>query len=83
MARIYDGWDELWLDHDLGLDANGEPVTARPVVSFLEERAFYGNVLEIGRIFIHSRNTVGADWMAAGLRNTYYRVTRIELPPEN
>ena len=76
LSLISDGWDEVWLDHDLG----GED-TSRPIVSFLEEQSIiYGIVFEIGKFFVHSKNPVGAKWLADGIDKSGYRVMRVELP---
>jgi hypothetical protein len=66
LDHIVRGWDLLLLDHDLG-DAGD----VRPIVRLLEERAFLGDPIQIGRVVIVSSNPVGAEWIAAGLRRIY------------
>lgn len=62
--------DELWLDHDLG----GED-SIWPVIERLEERAFTGRRLEVGRVYVHSGNPVGAQRMVVALRRLGYPVS--------
>ncbi|MGW4249800.1 cyclic-phosphate processing receiver domain-containing protein [Nocardia sp. NPDC004722] len=63
--------DELWLDHDLG----GED-TIMPVVTVLEEAAFDGRPFEIGTIYVHSANPIGAETVVRVLGRWGYRVRR-------
>lgn len=44
-------WDQVWLDHDLGLEE-----TIKPVVDFIVENQ---KDLDIRTIFVHSSNVVG------------------------
>lgn len=64
--------DELWLDHDLGGDD-----TIMPVVDYLSERAFNERPLSIGRIFVHTQNSVGAKQMLASLTRYGYNAVRV------
>lgn len=50
------GYDEVWFDHDLGGDD-----TTRPVALWLEEQAFHGRGVAIGRCVVHTDNPVGRD----------------------
>jgi hypothetical protein len=61
--------DELWLDHDLGLDD-----TIWPVVEVLERAAFEGCPFDIGVINVHSANPAGAAKISQVLRHWGYRV---------
>jgi hypothetical protein len=61
--------DELWLDHDLG-----EADTIWPVVEVLERAAFDGHPFDIGIVYVHSANPVGAAKMAQALERWEYRV---------
>ncbi len=63
--------DELWLDHDLGGDD-----TIMPVVTLLEEAAFNGRPFQIGVVFVHSANPVGAETVVRSLGRWNYRVRR-------
>ncbi|MFH8618017.1 cyclic-phosphate processing receiver domain-containing protein [Streptomyces sp. NPDC017979] len=63
--------DELWLDHDLG----GED-TIIPVVALMEEAAFNGRPFQIGTVFVHSANPVGAETVVRSLTRWNYRVRR-------
>lgn len=70
--------DELWLDHDLG----GED-TVRPVVLWLLERAFLGDKLRIGTVFVQSMNPVGAEWIEGSLSRLYpVRRAALTIGPE-
>ncbi|MFF2367924.1 cyclic-phosphate processing receiver domain-containing protein [Streptomyces sp. NPDC058122] len=63
--------DELWLDHDLGGDD-----TIMPVVTLLEEAAFNGRPFQIGTVFVHSANPIGAETVIRSLARWSYRVQR-------
>lgn len=72
--------DELWLDHDLGMDDSELGWdTIMPVVAWLEEqgRAEQGGF--IGLLFIHSANVAAVPAMMDALR-PYYTVVRAEFP---
>lgn len=56
--------EELWLDHDLG----GEDTT-RPVAMWLAEKAFDGEPLKVGTVFVHTQNPVGRDWLMSTLKD--------------
>lgn len=68
--------DELWLDHDLG---PGDDVLA--VVAWLEEAAFRGEPLDVGRVLVHSANPVGASRVLAALRRWGYPAVRSSTDP--
>lgn len=61
--------DELWLDHDLG-----ENDTIWPVVEVLERAAFDGRPIDVGIVYVHSANPIGAAKMAQVLRRWGYLV---------
>ncbi|WP_344439782.1 cyclic-phosphate processing receiver domain-containing protein [Kitasatospora nipponensis] len=63
--------DELWLDHDLGGDD-----TIMPVVTLMEEAAFNGRPFQIGAVFVHSANPIGAETIVRSLTRWSYRVQR-------
>lgn len=66
MPLLDEEWDEIWLDHDLGGNQ-----TIRPIVTQMELRAFMGEPVRVGKVFIHSANTVGRQWIRAGLEKYY------------
>jgi hypothetical protein len=73
LMRIRDrAWDVLFLDHDLG--AGGD---VRAIVRVLEESAYNGEPLTIGRVVVVSKNIVGADWIRRGLSRYY----KLEIRP--
>ncbi|MEE1821928.1 hypothetical protein PUR61_06940 [Streptomyces sp. BE20] len=63
--------DELWLDHDLGGDD-----TIMPVVTLMEEAAFNGRPFQIGTVFVHSANPIGAETIVRSLTRWNYQVRR-------
>lgn len=71
--------DELWLDHDLGSE-----IAVMPLVDFLYVVARYNVItdhgsLAIGKIFVHSMNSVGSNNIVSTLRSCY-DVERVALP---
>lgn len=64
--------DTIYFDHDLGGDD-----TTRPVVAYLEERAFFGNPLPVRSCVVHTSNISGGDWIMAGLRAAGYAPVRV------
>lgn len=73
--------DELWLDHDLGYNPETEFSydTIMPLVEWMEEAAYHGDVMDIGRVYVHTANYAAAPRMVAALEK-YYPVTIAELP---
>ncbi|AWW43016.1 cyclic-phosphate processing receiver domain-containing protein [Streptomyces cadmiisoli] len=63
--------DELWLDHDLGGDDS-----IMPVVTLLEEAAFHGYPFQIGIVYVHSANPIGAETVVRSLSHWKYHVRR-------
>ncbi|MEU8795381.1 cyclic-phosphate processing receiver domain-containing protein [Streptomyces sp. NPDC048643] len=63
--------DELWLDHDLGGDDS-----ILPVVTLMEEAAFNGRPFQIGTVFVHSANPIGAETVVRSLTRWDYQVRR-------
>ncbi len=61
--------DGLWLDHDLGGND-----TIWPVVEVLERAAFEERPFEIGVVYVHSANPVGAARLIQALRRWGYHV---------
>lgn len=69
-------WDEVWLDHDLGIVDNTID-SIMPVVDFLSEAAFVGEPVNIGRIYIHTSNPVGAKQIMASLTRYGYDCVKV------
>lgn len=67
----------LWLDHDLGLAADGSVDDIKPVVAWLEERAVHGRSVPIADVVIVTSNPVGAGMIDQALPR-HYRVRRID-----
>lgn len=67
------GVDNLWLDHDLGLLADGTPDTIMSVVDRLSLLAFNGSPYPVETVFIHTSNPVGRKNIKAALDRWGYR----------
>lgn len=63
--------DELWLDHDLGVDAAGRVDDIGPVVDWLCERCVWDDRPDIGRIVVHTSNPAGARMLLVTLGRLY------------
>lgn len=71
---------ELWLDHDLGRDAAGRPLTVMPVVAELAAAAAAGDPYRIGVVYVHTANPTGAVAMRSALAAAGYEVQRHHAP---
>ena len=71
---------ELWLDHDMGWDDEGQDVTIKPVWEWLEEQGHIGFPFRVGWIFVHTSNVYKGDEMIKSLSRYYPNVVRAELP---
>lgn len=72
LARIIEGpWDEVWWDFDLGFDVDGNKSTVKPVLHFVEEKAFHGQKLALGTQIIISDNGPGRDELELALSRLY------------
>ena len=74
---VHDTIEQLWLDHDLGEDANSDIMEIIPFVNQLEEMAYFKNAPVIDEIIIHTSNSVGAKKMIDAL-SRFFLVTRLE-----
>jgi hypothetical protein len=74
--------NELWLDHDMGINPEtGLDVTIGPVMRWLENIARdEGRPLNVGFIFVHTSNPYAAEGMVHVLSRYYDNVERAELP---
>lgn len=61
-------WDQLWLDHDLGV-RNGQDDTTMAVVDYILFRHREGNPLKIASYIIHSANPIGVKNIAMALES--------------
>jgi hypothetical protein len=76
MGRI----NELWLDHDLGIDdVTGDFYTIMPVVDWLDEIAREGDPFDVDYIMVHTSNPSAAGRMIQAL-SPNYKTMRMELP---
>lgn len=66
-----EGWDEVWLDHDLGRGPNGDLIDIRMVIEPVEELASLGIMLPIGQFFVVTDNPSGRDWLMSALQQFY------------
>jgi hypothetical protein len=64
-------WDEIWLDHDLGGDD-----TIWPVVYELERLFFETKQIPVGKIVIHTANSVGGIRLIVALRKICQNIRR-------
>lgn len=72
-ARIVEGpWDVVFLDHDLGPEGD-----IHRIATLLEERAFNGDPIPIGRVVVVTSNPIGAVWIRQGLERDY----RVQVRP--
>lgn len=69
-------WDEIWLDHDLG-EVDGSLDSIMPVVDFMAEAAFNDTPINVGIIYIHTSNPVGAKQMFASLTRYGYHCVKV------
>ncbi len=53
----------LFWDHDLGADD-----TTRELALYFEERAYFNNPVNIEKMYVHTSNSSGRDWLYASLR---------------
>ena len=68
--------ESLWLDHDLGKDAQGQATDIRDFVKTLEEMAYFNNSPVIDTVFVHTSNSVGSRYIIAALEK-YYNVEQV------
>lgn len=73
-------WEQIWLDHDLGLNADGSEDTIMPVVDFMCERAFNGSPVEAEAILVHTSNPNGAAVIQRSLSAYGYSSIRVNAP---
>ena len=72
---------ELWLDHDMGInEETGDDITIKPVVDWLEEQGHNGDPLDVQYIFVHTSNGYAAEDMMRALTPYYPHVIRTDLP---
>ena len=74
--------DELWLDHDMGLDKDGKESDIRPLCLILAKLGFNGTPRDIGKIIICSMNPVGIKWIYTTLE-PYYDISVSCDPQKN
>lgn len=78
MALENTSWDSIWLDHDLGLDENGDTATIGPILEHLCELAFNGTPVQVNVIMIHTSNPVGAQQMKQALTTYGYPAVNVD-----
>lgn len=72
-----DSWDEIWLDHDLGIVDIVGIDTVMKVVDFMCEQAYNGSPVKVDTVYVHTSNPVGAKNIMAGLTNYGYNCVRV------
>ena len=76
-------WDEVWLDHDLGMESEGSgyDLVQELVMAFENGDLRPTDVLAPdGRVLVHSMNPAGAERMVQALTR-YFQVARIDPTP--
>ena len=68
-------WDEVWLDHDLGMDSVGSGSDI--VNAILDPRRF---LVDVGKFYVHTMNPVGKIYMSRAL-GQFYDVETIDPTP--
>lgn len=63
---LYDYWDEVWFDFDLGGDDS-----AAEIIYAIEESAFWGRIPDIKKVIIHTSNPVGRKLLEQTLSKWY------------
>lgn len=71
-------WEEVWMDHDMGIDADGFELDIWPVVEFLEKA---DPKIKIGEVFVITSNPVGAQRMKLALDKIGYSTSVINPAP--
>lgn len=72
----HDTIEQLWLDHDLGDDTEGNHTSIMEFVNKLEEMTFFKNSPIIDEIVVHTSNSVGGNQIVASLER-FYNVKRV------
>lgn len=70
-------WDEIWLDHDLGVVESLGIDSVMPVVDYLSEQAFNNTPVKVGVIYVHTSNPVGGKQIMLSLENFGYNCVRV------
>lgn len=68
--------EQLWLDHDLGEDTEGNVTEIIPFVNALEKMAYFKNAPIIDEIVIHTSNGVGATNISRALER-FFKLSRL------
>lgn len=72
-------WDEIWLDHDLGLASDAMvPDTIMSVVDYFCEKAFNNDPVKVNIINIHTSNPVGRKQIALSLQRFGYQTRAMQ-----
>ena len=69
-------FDEVWFDHDLGVDPQGEIDEAMAVVNWILERCVWERPLPFDRCVIHTSNPPAAETMVRSL-GRYFPTRRV------
>lgn len=71
-CRLHEqAWDEVWFDHDLGVDEDGNEIDIMPLVNQLDEEACLGAPVAIGQVLICTDNGVGRENIRRALERHY------------
>lgn len=84
LKLLYDeDWDEVWLDHDMGMDSD---MNGTDLVNYIEQQIHsveYGLAPgpNVGRFVVHSANPVGRDRMIRTLQLLGYKAEKEDPYP--
>lgn len=73
-------WGQIWLDHDLGIDSDGNDLTIMPVVDRMCELADGGSPINVEVVLIHTSNPYGASMIQKSLERYGYKTIRVNAP---
>lgn len=74
IADVDEPLDELWLDFDLGFDADRQRVDVMPLVDVLVDRSVSGDPVKIRKVLVHSANLHGSRQVRKALEAAGYQV---------
>lgn len=69
-------WDEIWFDHDLGI-VDGAIDSVMSVVDFMSGQAFMDAPVNVGTVYVHTSNPVGAKQIMSSLTRYGYKCVRV------
>ena len=83
VLMMYGPWDEIWLDHDLGMESEGSgyDLVSELVMALEDGDVSPSDILNPGgQVWVHSMNPGGAERMVQALA-PHFSVARIDPTP--